>query len=798
MINNEFFQLRQKVIEKDFARMNDMQKQAIFQTKGPILILAGAGSGKTTVIVNRIANIIKYGDAYNCDRADFQPSQMDLEYMKEYLNGNESVRFDFEDLLSYQAAKPWQVLAITFTNKAATELKERLAAMLGEDAKDIWACTFHSACGKILRVNAEVLGYTSNFTIYDTDDTKRLIKECQRQLGIKDADLPHKSILNEISRAKDKLITPKQYKLDAGSDAYFSRIAKVYEMYQKELVKSNAMDFDDIIVNVVKLLETNDAIREHYQRKFKYVMVDEYQDTNHAQYRLVQLLSDGHKNICVVGDDDQSIYKFRGATIENILNFENGYKDAKVIRLEQNYRSTTTILDAANEVISNNSNRKGKKLWSAKGKGEKILINNTYSESDEAQFVTKTIMDNVASGKYKFNDHAVLYRMNAQSNSMEMNFVRSGVPYRIIGGFRFYERLEIRDAIAYLTVINNPNDNIKLRRIINVPKRGIGDTSINKAFEIATALDISVFEVISHADEYDALKRASKKMMEFAKMIQEYHDIAQATDLDVLFEDVMRTIEYGEHLKLDELKGSERLENIAELSTNLVKYRQENEEASLAGFLEEVSLMTDLDNYNAEADSVVMMTLHSAKGLEFPVVFIIGFEDGIFPGMQSMYSTEDLEEERRLAYVGITRAKERLVLSHCSSRMLFGSTSRNPASRFLTEIPDFLTEKVGRYKTESGMLAQQKLSENAKTNNYASQKMQKDREYINRQFQAKPTAKTAAPLSYGVGDSVKHKTFGEGVVLSIKKMGNDSMIEIAFTNGATKKLMANYAKLKKI
>ncbi|MFI3140674.1 MAG: 3'-5' exonuclease [Clostridia bacterium] len=797
-INAEFFKLRQQVIEKDFKRMNNMQKQAIFQTEGPILILAGAGSGKTTVLVNRIANIIKYGKAYNTDRADFAPSEMDLAYMKEYLGGNEDVRFDFEDLLHYDSAKPWQVLAITFTNKAATELKERLSAMLGEDAKDIWAATFHSACGKILRMNAQLLGYTSSFTIYDTDDAKRLIKECQRQLGIKDADLPHKSILNEISSAKDKLKTPAEYKLDAGDDAYYSRIAKVYEMYQKELVKSNSMDFDDIIVNVVTLLQNHEDVRKYYQRKFKYVMVDEYQDTNFAQYKLIELLSDGHKNICVVGDDDQSIYKFRGATIENILNFENRYKNAKVIRLEQNYRSTNTILDAANEVISNNTNRKGKKLWSANGRGEKIVVNNAYSESEEAQFVTKCILDNVASGKYKFNDHAILYRMNAQSNAMEMNFVRSGVPYRIIGGHRFYERLEIRDAIAYLTVINNPNDNIKLRRIINVPKRGIGDTSVNKAFEIATGLDISLFEVISHADEYEGIKRASAKLMAFAKMIQEFHDCAEEANIDVLFEEVMRTVEYAEHLKLDKLKGAERAENIGELKSNLVKYRQENEEASLSDFLEEVSLMTDLDNYDADSDTTVMMTLHSAKGLEFPVVFIVGFEDGIFPGIQSTYNTEDLEEERRLAYVGITRAKQKLVLSHCSSRMLFGQTSRNPASRFLKEISDDLLEKTGGYTTQNGRATQQKLNEANRFSMAAGQKMQKDRENLNKQFQAKTAQKTAAPLNYSVGDSVNHKTFGNGVILSIRKMGNDSMIEIAFANGATKKLMANYAKLDKI
>ncbi|MCM1364296.1 MAG: UvrD-helicase domain-containing protein [Faecalibacterium sp.] len=801
MVSGEFLTLRKKIIEKDFSRMNDMQKKAIFQVEGPLLILAGAGSGKTTVIVNRIANIVKYGNAYNSSNVAFEPTEQDVELMKQYLaSGDDDLLFDIEDLLCDEPAKPWQILAITFTNKAANELKERLEKMLGEGAKEIWASTFHSCCARILRRNADRLGYSSSFTIYDTDDAKRLIKECQRQLGIKDSALSHKTILNEISRSKDCLITPDEYITQAGKDVRAQRIGQCFKMYQQELKKADAMDFDDMIVNTVKLLETCNDVREYYQRRFKYIMVDEYQDTNHAQFRLTQLLADGYRNICVVGDDDQSIYRFRGATIENIMNFEYQYKNATLIRLEQNYRSTQTILDVANEVISNNSKRKGKNLWTSNPVGDKVKIHTAADEHEESQYITDIISENVSSGDYKFSDHAVLYRMNAQSNSLEHSFVRAGIPYRIIGGFRFYERAEIRDAIAYLTVVNNPSDNIRLSRIINVPKRGIGDTTVNHAFEIASGLGVSVFEVISHADEYEALKRASGKLMEFAQMIQRLNEKVDTVHLDEIFKEILEEVGYINYLEADKEKGAERIENISELVTNLVTYEVENEEATLSGFLEEVALMTDIDNYNAQTDAVVMMTLHSAKGLEFPVVFIPGMEEGIFPGHQSMYSPEEVEEERRLAYVGITRAREKLFLCNAYMRMLFGSTSRNLPSRFITEIPGNLVEKSGNYG-ERTIFTRKRDDDDVKVSTGGTLAYSGSG-YLSKQRKAATATPVSKPkpstVSYNQGDTVVSKVFGQGVILSVKPMGNDSMLEIAFDSAGTKKLMANYAKLEKV
>ncbi len=800
MASKEFLELRKKIIEKDFKYMNDKQREAIFQVNGPVLILAGAGSGKTTVIVNRIANIVKYGNAYKSKDVAFEPSERDLRYMKAYLDGDESALFDIEDLLSVEPARPWQILAITFTNKAANELKERLEKMLGEEAKDIWASTFHSSCVRILRRDGEVLGYSKSFTIYDTDDTKRLIKECQRQLGISDANLPHKTIQNEISHAKDSLVTPEDYIASAGKDARKAQIGKVYKMYQKELKNADAMDFDDIIVNTVKLLEEHPDVREHYQKKFRYIMVDEYQDTNHAQYRLTELLAGGHRNICVVGDDDQSIYRFRGATIENIMSFEHRYAESEIIRLEQNYRSTQTILDVANEVISNNKKRKGKSLWTANGGGDKVVINTAYDETDEAKFIAETIEDGVSTGKFTFSDHAVLYRMNAQSNTIENVLVRAGIPYRIIGGYRFYERAEIRDAIAYLTVVNNPNDNVRLRRIINVPKRGIGDTTVNKASEISSGLGISLYEVFSHADEYEALKRSAKKLMQFAETIESVRANLDKIPIDELFEDIIRKTDYMSHLRLDKEKGAERIENIYELVTNLKNYQTENEEPTLSGFLEEVALMTDLDNYNAQQDAVVLMTIHSAKGLEFPVVFLPGMEESIFPGVQSMFNPEDVEEERRLAYVGITRAKRRLYISHANSRMLFGTTSRNLPSRFVLEIPDALTEKTGR-RPSSQMSFEALARGDYERDSYRGEERStfQGNGYLARNKAAVSQKPQSAPTeTFSVGDTVAHKVFGKGVVVSAKPMANDFMLEIAFEGGSTKKLMANFAKLQKV
>ena len=642
-------------MQEKLKKMNPRQLEAVLHTEGPLLILAGAGSGKTTVLINRIAYII-----------------------------------------DQSLAKPWQILAITFTNKAAGELKERLTAMLGDTGGDVWAATFHSTCARILRRDGDRIGYSSHFTVYDTDDSKRLVKDCQKALNIDDKMISHKSILSEISHAKDSMLSPADYQAAAGSDFRLAKIGAVYELYQKRLREADAMDFDDLLGNTVELFRQCPDVLEYYQNRFRYIMVDEYQDTNQVQYEFVRLLAEKSKNLCVVGDDDQSIYKFRGATIENIMSFEKSYPNAKVIRLEQNYRSTKNILNAANAVISNNEERKGKTLWTENPEGDKIQIHTSSNEQDEAGFVATTILEQIAKGR-KYSDFAVLYRMNSQSNILEKVFVKSGIPYRIIGGHRFYERREIRDMIAYLSVINNPSDEIRLRRIVNQPKRSIGDKTIATASEIAGALGESLLEVLGRADEFDSLRRASVKLKAFYDMMQELIDANddESVSLHELYELILEKTGYIEALRGEKEEAETRIENINELASNLLKFQEENgEEATLSAFLEEVSLMTDIDNYDETADTVVMMTMHSAKGLEFPVVFLPGFEEGIFPGLQAIYDPNEIQEERRLCYVAITRAKESLYLLNADSRMLFGSTSRNRPSRFSLEIPLDLINKT--------------------------------------------------------------------------------------------------------
>ncbi len=725
--------------------LNAMQQEAVNQTEGPLLILAGAGSGKTTVLVNRVQHIIGSG-----------------------------------------LAAPWQVLAITFTNKAAGEIRERLINAIGPEANDIWAYTFHSCCARILRRFADRLGYTSHFAIYDTDDQKRVMKHCQKALEISDKILHHKSILSEISSAKDSLVDYEEYKKLAQNDFRKARIADCYELYQKELLKSDAMDFDDIIFNTVRLLEGNPDVLELYQKQFKYVMVDEYQDTSHAQYILVSLLAGGYNNICVVGDDDQSIYRFRGATIENILSFENQYKNARVIRLEQNYRSTQNILDAANAVIANNKNRKGKNLWTQAGSGEKIIFNTLEDEAAEASFIAQEILKNVKNGK-KMSDHAVLYRMNAQSRNIEITFAKSGIPHKVIGGNRFFDRKEIKDVISYFAVINNPADNVRLQRIINVPKRGIGDTMFANVMEIATGLGLSAFEVCERADEFQKTLRSAQKLQGFAAMIRHFQDcLDDDMPLSDLLQEVLDKTNYFDYLDEDPESAEDRKNNINELSSMFIKYQEEDADFELSDFLEDVALVADIDSYNKDDDAVVLMTLHSAKGLEFPIVFIPGMEESVFPGNQSVYSEEDLEEERRLAYVGITRAKEKLYLLNARRRMLYGTTNRNQASRFLREIPLSVTDDitVQSYVPHSkfGSFAQPAHS----TSSSAAHKF------------GQVGGASASAQNYSAGDTVRHKAFGTGVVLSARAMGNDTMLEVAFDRAGTKKLMANYAKLEKI
>lgn len=742
--------------------LNEMQQLAVDTTEGPLLILAGAGSGKTTVLVNRVEHII-----------------------------------------SSHLATPWQVLAITFTNKAAGELRERLVSAIGEEANDIWAYTFHSCCSRILRRFGEKIGYTNHFTIYDTDDSRRVMKQCQKQLGIEDKLINHKSILAEISRAKDSLISPEEYKQTAQNDFRKSKIAECYELYQAQLKKSDAMDFDDIIFNTVKLLEENEDVRNLYQTQFKYVMVDEYQDTNHAQYVLTSLLADKYKNICVVGDDDQSIYRFRGATIENILSFENHYKGAKVIRLEENYRSTQNILDGANAVISHNKNRKGKTLFTRSGSGDKIVYKTVMSESEESQYIIDEIVKNVNNGM-KYSDHAILYRMNAQSRNLEVMLTKSGISHRIIGGHRFFDRKEIKDIVSYLAVINNPSDNVRLQRIINVPKRAIGDTMFANVLEIGAGLGMSAFEVCERADEFQKTSRSASKLMNFTKMIRNFQEcIENGMGLNDLLQEVLDVTKYLDYLQEEPETYEDRVNNIKELSSMFIKYEEESEDANLSEFLEDVALISDIDSYNEDEDAVVLMTLHSAKGLEFPVVFIPGMEEGIFPGNQSMFSEEDLEEERRLAYVGITRAKKKLYLISSQQRMLYGQTSRNMPSRFLREIPSSVIDDqsvVARRST--GFTTPRTAYANASRNELGHSSHNKIGSYTQssssaHKFGQAGNAAQKNNIDFKVGDTVCHKSFGTGTVLTVTPMGGDMLLEVAFDKAGTKKMMANYARLEK-
>ena len=796
MDKSKILALRRAVLEKDFARMNDRQKQAVFTVNGPLLILAGAGSGKTTVLINRIANILRYGDAYNSTYLRDDLDENDIAACKAYIENGTPLTTESQEHLSVSACAPWRIMAITFTNKAAGELKDRLCAMLGETANDIWASTFHSTCARILRRDGERIGYSSHFTVYDTDDQRRLMKSILKELDISEKNITPKSILNEISRAKDSLISPAEYALTVGDDFRLKIISRAYTTYQKRLEDADAMDFDDLINKVVELFKKCPDVLEYYQNRFRYLMVDEYQDTNHAQYTFVRMLAEKSGNLCVVGDDDQSIYKFRGATIENILSFENTFQNATVIRLEQNYRSTQNILDAANAVIEHNTERKGKTLWTQNGTGAMIHLHTAENETDEAERITKIILDGVAAGR-KFSDYAVLYRMNSQSLTFERNFAKSGVPHRIIGGTRFYERREIREMIAYLSVINNPSDEMRLRRIINTPKRSIGDRSVEVAAQIGQQTGETLFEVVSHAKDYPALSRAANKMTLFAAQMQgliELNNDEEVT-LGELYDELVERIDYLNFLKTDDPESAEdRAANVQELASNLRRFEEENPEGTLSDFLEEVSLITDIDNYDNNADSVVLMTVHSAKGLEFPVVFLPGMEENIFPGMASVYVPSEVEEERRLAYVAITRAKEELYIFHAESRMIFGMTNRNRVSRFVEEIPETLVEHTrsrdysARPVSMPSFGGAKPFGEAPKTKSVAEAGG----------FMPKPRVKPAPAGTYRVGDTVLHKAFGTGLIVSATPMANDTLLEVAFDKVGTKKLFANFARLTKV
>lgn len=767
-----YVKARRKVIEADFARLNPMQREAVLATEGPLLILAGAGSGKTTVLINRIANLLKYGRASDADEVPDGTTEADLAVLE--VGPSDEARA----LAALDRADPWRIIAITFTNKAADELKARLEAMLGEAANDIWARTFHSACVRILRRDADKLGYPRDFTIYDTSDRLSVMKAIIREMDLDDKTYPPKAVLDRLDSARNELLSPADFEARYGSsgDPRLRKIAEIYKIYVKRLFSAGAMDFDDLMYNTVRLFQAFPDVLSHYQRQFRYVLIDEYQDTNNLQYLLASMLAGGWGNICVVGDDDQSIYKFRGATIENILSFEKQYKGCRVIRLEQNYRSTGHILDAANAVISNNTERKGKTLWTDAGAGDRILLYASQNEDDEAQFVASKIMEDFGKGG-NFRDNAVLYRMNAQSNRLEFAFKRNAIPYRIVGGMRFFDRAEIKDMLAYLWVIQSPKDDLRLARIINSPQRGIGDRTVETAREIAARTDRSLYEIISRADEYPELSRAAAKLIQFTTMMDGLRDLVQMAPLDELYDALIERTGYIRALQQKNTdENLARIENVNELKTNILGYIKETGDATLSGFLDEVALYTDLDGLDADADCAVMMTMHSAKGLEFPNVFIVGAEEGIFPGLRCIGSPEDMEEERRLCYVALTRAKRRLYITCARQRMLFGRTTENRPSRFVNEIPQEHIDRAGFLPPKRP--AYGGLPEQAK----------------------KPAVKPAVPPApspaapvFGLGDRIVHTAFGGGEITKVTPMGGDALIEITFDGAGVKRLMLRAA-----
>lgn len=697
-LQQEFCKLRDTYIEKQFGRLNEMQRAAVFTTSGPLLILAGAGSGKTTVLVNRIANLIRFGSAHGSSWTPREVTEDDVKALRTALMTGTDAPGWLDGMLRKDAVRSWNVMAITFTNKAAGELKERLRNMLGgEEGDEVFASTFHSACVRILRRWAEEIGYPRSFTIYDTDDSQRVMKTVYKELSVDDKFFPVKSAINQMSRWKDQLVSPAEALQTPAKDTKGALAARVYAAYEKKLKEAGAFDFDDLIYQTVQLLAEHKEVRDFYQNKYRYLLVDEYQDTSVAQFRLVSLLTGPEKNICVVGDDDQSIYRFRGATIENILNFERVYPGTKTIRLEQNYRSTSNILNAANCVIQHNMERKGKTLWTQNGEGDKVQVYTAENEQDEASHIADIIGQHLREGGH-LADHAVLYRMNAQSAPLESYFTRAGIPHKIVGGQRFNDRKEVKDIHSYMSIVANPRDDVRLRRIINEPARKIGATTIDVIADLAGQEGVSMLEIIRHADQYAKLSRAIAPLYKFYQIYERLQDSLENKTLDEFASDVIEITGYKAMLEADAAKGHEdaadRLQNLGQLVNNVKNYcDQQGEEASLEGYLEDIALISDIDNYNESADQVVLMTIHSAKGLEFPYVFLIGMEEGVFPSEMSKYSEADLEEERRLAYVGITRAKKELYISNSVTRMLYGRTQRNEPSRFLREIePEYLEE----------------------------------------------------------------------------------------------------------
>ena len=729
-------------MELDF--LNPKQREAVTHTKGPLLVLAGAGSGKTTVLVNRIAYIIEH-----------------------------------------EHVSPFNILAITFTNKAAKEMYDRVLQIMGETAEDMWISTFHSACVKILRRTIHLLGYDNDFVIYDSQDTGTLIKECLKELQMDDKLFPRKMMASIISKAKDNMQDVDSFRALNAKNYFNLKVAEVYELYQKKLKRNNALDFDDIVLNTVKIFMENPDILENYQNRFKYILVDEYQDTNNVQYMLISLLAQGSRNICVVGDDDQSIYKFRGANIQNILGFEDEFTDAHVIKLEQNYRSTQNILDTANKVIANNKGRKTKALWTDNDRGEMVKLFTAENEYDEGRFVAEQIEQLVRDGG-KYSDAAILYRTNSQSRVLEEQLMRNAIPYRVLAGLRFYDRKEIKDIIAYLRIIHNPSDSVSLGRIINEPKRGIGAATMEKAAEIAAVQNVSVYDVIANADAYDVLSRPAQKLKDFSRLIESLRKASENMGVTEFAQRVLRDSGYAQMLEReDTVESRTRLENLQEFMSVTAEYEKENADASLGGFLEEVSLIADIDSYDEDQDAVVMMTIHSAKGLEFPVVFLTGMEEGVFPSGRSE-SDEDIEEERRLCYVAITRAKQKLYLTNTERRMIFGKTTANRPSRFMREIPVEYTEDLSRKRTK----VQHSVG------NAIAERMKQERERLYKK--AEQTFVPEKKMNFKPGDIVMHRKFGRGIVVEAQAFGKDMRLADSFDSVGMKQLMAAFAKLEKL
>lgn len=736
-----------------YDSLNPQQLEAVTHCEGPLLILAGAGSGKTRVLTHRIAW-----------------------------------------LMEEKNVQPWNIMAITFTNKAAGEMRERVEKMLDEASRGVWVATFHSTCVRILRRYIERIGYGSNFTIYDADDQKSIMKDICKRLNVNTKMYKERTLLGAISSAKDELVSPEEFALKAQSDFKLKVYSEVYTEYQRELKSNNALDFDDLICRTVELFQSCPEVLDYYQERFRFIMVDEYQDTNTAQFKLVSLLASKYQNLCVVGDDDQSIYKFRGANIGNILNFEHFFPDAKVIRLEQNYRSTQNILNTANEVICHNKGRKEKRLWTANGEGSKVKFRQFMNAFEEAEYVAGMINGKVSQSKWKYGDCAILYRTNAQSRMFEEKFLFSNIPYKIVGGINFYSRKEIKDVLAYLKTIANGSDDLAVRRIINVPKRGIGATTISRVQEFAIAHGISFYNALRTCDQIPGIGKGASKLLNFVELIQIFRSKAEFYSVKELIEDILEVTGYRSELELEGTdEARERLENIDELLSKAAAYDESQEEPTLDGFLEEVALVADIDSLEDDADHVLMMTLHSAKGLEFPVVFLVGMEDGMFPSYMSIASEDplDLEEERRLCYVGITRAMQELTLTAARQRMVRGETHYNRVSRFVTDIPEELlaTEEkknmaeVKREYREKKQTAYEQARENFRAKMFVSQ-----------QFEVKK----ADGLDYTIGDRVRHIKFGEGTVKSIAEGGRDYEVTVEFDRVGIKKMFASFAKLVKI